>query len=181
MYWSNQYHILWLAWSISSKSNRLKSAVSHIWSWFCCNHPLAPQRRSLHGAQPTRLTIWLFARPDRRSPWDRPKVSCKRLQPGMGGTSVRGAARVRGAGANVSEPRTQVHRRRCANASEPQTTRERKRPADDARVEDGLSWRHRRPESSATNHPDRGPRTSSVRSGPAGTCAAYATTTTDTT
>jgi len=53
---------------------------------------------------------------------------------------------------------------------------QRERAADDGRAQAGLSWRHRRPVPSRTTHPDRGPRTSSVRSGPAGARTAYATT-----
>jgi len=61
--------------------------------------------------------------------------------------------------------------------SEPQTTGEPRARRSLLRNVT-VSWRHRRPPTSATTHPDLGPRTSSVRSGPAGARTAHATTAT---
>ena len=98
----------------------------------CDRSPVDSGGWSPPGVRNHPLRIRLLDRPDGRSLWDGRKLRCKRLQPGLvRGASVRRAARMSGC-REVSKEREKPGRQRDG-------------PADDALVQAGLSWRHRRP------------------------------------
>jgi len=88
------------------------------------------------------------------------------------------APRVSGVGSK-REGATRVSGDREVSKEREKPGGQRERTADDARVEAGLSWRHSVVARNRNHLPSgRDGGMTSVRSGPAGTCAAFATTAT---